>query len=411
MLIQCPECDLQVSDKAIACPHCGYPINSTAKQRKPRNKNNKRRRLPNGFGQISEIKNRNLRNPFRAMITIGKDEKGRPICKPLKPITYFKTYNDAYAALVEYNKNPYDLNSDITIKELYDKWSEEHFRTLSSKSSIAVIKSAWAYCSSLHNMKVRDVRIHHIKKCIEQGYYLHKNGNKHVPSSNMKHRMKSIFNMMFDYAIEYEIIDKNYSRMFDYTDNSMTENSNMQKHMPFTDAEIALLWENINDVNGIDLILIQCYSGWRPREMCLMKIANVDLQQWTFKGGMKTMSGTNRLVPIHSKIRSLVKKHFDRAVMLKSDYLFNYTDTQDGNYMITYYRYKKIFDTIKERLNLNPSHRPHDGRVHFVTTAKKFNVDDYAIKYIVGHAITDITEKIYTQRNIEWLQSEIEKIQ
>ena len=94
MLIKCPECELQVSDKAVSCPHCGYPMQSSAKSRKPRNKNNKRRRLPNGFGQISEIKNRNLRNPFRAMVSVGKAENGRPICKPLKPESYFPTYND-----------------------------------------------------------------------------------------------------------------------------------------------------------------------------------------------------------------------------------------------------------------------------------------------------------------------------
>ena len=100
MLVKCPECELQVSDKAPACPHCGYPMKPSVK-RKPRAKNNKRRRLPNGFGQISEIKNRNLRNPFRAMVTVGKTQDSKPICKPLKPDSYFSTYNDAYAALVE----------------------------------------------------------------------------------------------------------------------------------------------------------------------------------------------------------------------------------------------------------------------------------------------------------------------
>ena len=25
-LVYCPECDSQVSDQAIACPKCGYPI-------------------------------------------------------------------------------------------------------------------------------------------------------------------------------------------------------------------------------------------------------------------------------------------------------------------------------------------------------------------------------------------------
>lgn len=48
--------------------------------------------------------------------------------------------------------------------------------------------------------------------------------------------------------------------------------------------------------------------------------------------------------------------------------------------------------------------------MHFVTMAKKYNVDEYAIKYIVGHSIQDITEKVYTQRKIEWLKNKIEKI-
>lgn len=42
--------------------------------------------------------------------------------------------------------------------------------------------------------------------------------------------------------------------------------------------------------------------------------------------------------------------------------------------------------------------------------AKKYDVDEYAIKYIVGHAINDITEKVYTEREISWLASELEKI-
>lgn len=63
MLVKCPECELQVSDKAPACPHCGYPMKPSVK-RKPRAKNNKRRRLPNGFGQISEIKTATFGIPF-----------------------------------------------------------------------------------------------------------------------------------------------------------------------------------------------------------------------------------------------------------------------------------------------------------------------------------------------------------
>lgn len=55
-------------------------------------------------------------------------------------------------------------------------------------------------------------------------------------------------------------------------------------------------------------------------------------------------------------------------------------------------------------------HRAHDPRVQFITQAKKFGVDEYAIKYIVGHQISDITERVYTKRDAEWLKNEIEKI-
>ena len=167
MLIKCPECELQVSDKATFCPHCGYPMQPDVRPRKPRSKNNKRRRLPNGFGQISEIKNRNLRNPFRAMVTVGKTPEGKPICKPLKPESYFPTYNDAYAALVEYNKNPYDLEPAITAKELYEKWTEEYFKTLKNDSSARAVDSAWAYCSSVYDMRVIDIRARHVKGCMD----------------------------------------------------------------------------------------------------------------------------------------------------------------------------------------------------------------------------------------------------
>lgn len=168
MLIQCPECDLQVSDKANTCPHCGYPLKPDAKPKSSR-KPNKRRRLPNGFGQISEIKGRNLRNPFRAMVTVGKDKNGKPICKPLKPESYFPTYNDAYTALVEFNKNPYDLEPSITVKELYDKWTPEYFKTLKSDDSARATTSAWQYCSAVYDMRVMDVRARHIKGCMEEG--------------------------------------------------------------------------------------------------------------------------------------------------------------------------------------------------------------------------------------------------
>ncbi len=411
MLIKCPECELQVSDKATSCPHCGYPMQTNIKTRSTR-KSNKRRRLPNGFGQISEIKNRNLRNPFRAMVSIGKTPTGRPICKPLKPESYFPTYNDAYTALVEYNKNPYDLEPSIIVKELYEKWTDEYFKTLKSDSSVRTITSSWAYCSSVYNMRVMDIRARHIKGCIDDGTALIK-GKERRPTAGVKARIKSMFNLMLDYALEYELIDRNYARTFNLSDDIIQEKEQSKRgHIPFKEEEIQTLWNHVNDKMYVDVILIQCYSGWRPQELGLLELENVDLENWTFTGGMKTTAGTNRIVPIHSKIRPLIEKKYQEAINIGSKYLINCTDarTHMNNYILTYDKYQSRFAKIRDELKLNPQHRAHDGRVHFVTTAKKCGVDEYAIKYIVGHSINDITEKVYTQREIDWLKTEMKKI-
>lgn len=379
------------------------------KPRKPRNKNNKRRRLPNGFGQISEIKNRNLRNPFRAMISVGKDSNGRPICKPLKPESYFPTYNDAYAALVEYNKNPYDLEPSITMRELYDKWIAEYEKTVKSTRSA---QSAWGYCSAVYDMRVKDVRARHVKGCMEEGVSKVR-GEEKTPSASMKNQIKSLFNLMLDYALEYELVDRNYSRTFNLTEETIKEIVTVKnEHIPFTDDEMKLLWQHVDDKMLVDVILIQCYSGWRPQEIGLLELANVDLENGTFSGGMKTDAGTDRVVPIHSKIRYLVERKYKEAQELGSPYLFNYVNpnARQKSIALSYARYQKGFSMIRDELNLNPAHRPHDGRKHFVTMAKKYGVDEYAIKYMVGHKISDITEKVYTQREFEWLKQEIEKI-
>ena len=42
--------------------------------------------------------------------------------------------------------------------------------------------------------------------------------------------------------------------------------------------------------------------------------------------------------------------------------------------------------------------------------AKKYEMDEYALKWIVGHYINDLTERIYTERSVDWLMREISKI-
>lgn len=359
----------------------------------------KRMRLPNGFGQITKIKNKRLRKPFRAMVTVGKTEEGKPICKLLKPQAYFQTYNEAYAALLEYNRNPYQIEDNITMLELYERWSKDYFKTLTTKSSTRTIESAWGYCSEIYDVPVVDIRVRHIKSCIEQGKRI-VNGELRLASEPTQKRIKSILNMMLDYAVEYDIIDRNYARSFNAS-KSIKKETPTQAHMPFKEEEICKLWNNVQSVPYVDALLIQCYTGLRPQELVLIRNENINLVTGTIIGGMKTESGTNRLIPIHPKIHHLIEARYDP----NKEYLINI----DGK-GITYGQYRYRFMKILDKLGLDSNHKCHDPRMHFITMAKKYNVDEYAIKYIVGHSINDVTEKVYTRRDVDWLKEEIIKI-
>lgn len=97
---------------------------------------------------------------------------------------------------------------------------------------------------------------------------------------------------------------------------------------------------------------------------------------------------------------------------MNSKYLINCVDskTYRDSKMFTYDKYRVRFNNIVKKLDLNPDHRPHDPRMHFVTMAKNSGMDEYALKYIIGHAISDLTERVYTKRSDDWLIEEMKKI-
>lgn len=201
MLTFCPECKLQVSDRAKTCPHCGYSLNQEAKNISVGNV--ARKRLPNGFGQISKIKNRNLRNPYRVLVTVGKDVNGKAVVKPLYPQSYFATYQEAYDALVEFHLKPGELSPNITVLELYYYWSKEHYARLTSDSAINGFRNAWQKCTNIYDKKVRELDVLDLKKCILNS-----------SSASIRVNIKMLFNLMLDYAVEKEIVSENLARTF-----------------------------------------------------------------------------------------------------------------------------------------------------------------------------------------------------
>ena len=77
---------------------------------------------PNGFGSVVKLKG-NRRRPFAVRKTIGWNEKGHPI---YLPIGYTTTREEGMILLAEYNKYPWDIDSEkVTLEMLYNEWLEK----------------------------------------------------------------------------------------------------------------------------------------------------------------------------------------------------------------------------------------------------------------------------------------------
>ena len=408
-LITCPECDGKVSDRAETCPHCGYPMKKTPRK-KP--KPNRRRKLPNGFGSITEIKHTDLKNPFYARANCGKDMYNRPILKPLKPEAYFATYEEAREALIRYNKGKVDLSKDMPVETLYRLWFAEYEQEVEPVTARGA-KSAFSYCRAIYKKSVQSLRIADIKNCIENGTAIETRGKNKgkikEASAKTKIGMKSTLSMMLDYAKELEIVDRNCARECNLSKNTTKEAVRTKKqHFSFSASERVTLWEN-RDMENVDLLLIACYSGWRPDELCQIKVRDVDLENNRMFGGSKTDAGIDRYVPIHPEIKPLIAARYLQAQEFGSSKLINVL-SRGRVRPITYAIYTTRFHKIVKDLGLDPNHRPHDTRDTFATVAKEANMDEYALKYIIGHSIADITERIYTDRKPEWYYKELCKI-
>ncbi len=345
-------------------------------------------KLANGMGTVYKMTGRR-RKPWRVMKTTGWtiDIKTGKTLQKRVTIGYYATREEAFSALMSYNKNPYDIEADtITFAQLYDKWSERHFETLSCDSSKRTIRSAFNHSRALHNMRFKDIKVAHLEGAIRAC---------EMPS--VQFRMKSLFNMLYRYALKHEVVTINYAQLCD----GVKPMEPVREKKPFCDEEINILWQNASRTPCFEMILTGIYSGWRPKELLSLKTADIDLKAQTMRGGMKTSAGKNRVVPIHPYILPLVKKWCAK----NNEYLFS---NPDGT-PITYDQYRLRFKHSLARFGID--HVPHETRHTFITLAKEYDMNEYVLKLIVGHNISDVTERIYTHRKIEQLHTEIRKIE
>ena len=384
-LTQCPECSGQISDRAIICPHCGLPMRdgsiSTITPRKAR------KRRPNGSGTVVKLSGKR-RAPFQVRVNTRIDANGYPA---YDVIGCFPDRVSAEIALAGYNKAPYDPNDRRKLfSEVFASWYQwkykvphtEAGRTSSQNCTIAAYKK----CASLHGRAMWDIRAQDMQDILNQTTLSHA----------MLEHIRNLFRQMYKYAVQYELVAKDYSQ---YT--RITKEDDDTQGVPFTSEELLLLWQH-KDVPFVDTILIYCYSGWRINELARMPLDNIDLKARTFTGGLKNLYSRNRTVPIHSAIYGMVCSRLDPR--------FKSLIYLGGNKGITEQRYREYFNAALLSCGIQTEHTPHDCRHTFNMLLDNAGVDRVARYKLMGHKGQDINENVYTHKDIGQLREALEAI-
>ena len=347
-----------------------------------RRKEKEKMKNANGTGSIIKLSGKR-RRPYALKITTGYTIDGKQL---RKIIGYFETRKDALNSLLEYNQNKNIFISDITFKNVYDMWSKSHFENITENTAKAIEYLYKTNLCRLNDYKIKDIKL------IELQSFINILKDSGLSSGTLK-QIKSILNMVFNYALKNEYINKNMVEFLD-----IGKFKKVIERKIFTSEEIKILWDNEGQ-RDIDIILILIYTGLRVNELLKLENTQINIENRYIRTGSKTEAGKDRLIPLNYKILPLITRH----IKLNNKYLFQ---NNKGNCLL-YCNYRRTFKKIIQTLSLQ-EHTIHDTRHTFATLLSNADADKTSIKNIIGHSNYGTTEKIYTHKDIEELKKAVD---
>ena len=336
-------------------------------------------RLENGAGTVYELPG-NRRKKYAARVTAGWKD-GKQIRKYLG---YYKTPSEAMLALAQYNNGGYDIDlSKLTLNEVFEMWMEQIEKKNLSPAIYRTHRMAYNRWGRLGKLKLRDI------KAIQLQTWL----NTEDVKPGTKKKLRSTLNQIYKFAVANDIVQKNYAE-------SLEIHEKIEKTGAiFTDEEIQLLWDNVEDEIA-QYLLILIYTGMRIGELLKIHRNDINFEESYVIGGSKTDAGIDRVIPIHDKIMPLVKERLgDNQYLWQSD---------RGHHPIVYstakYQSKKLFK------KLGMEHNLHDTRKTAVSLMHSAGILIEVIQIIVGHAGSNVTENVYLYKNAQELVKQINRI-
>lgn len=337
-------------------------------------------RNENGFGSIVclDKTGKKRRKPWAVRITTGwKDGK-----QQRKYVGYYRTQAEALIALAEYHKNGVNLDvSKLTLNEVFDQWIKRKELTI-SESAVKIHHMAQKRFGNMGNMPMKDIKKVHLQNWLD--------GIDLKPAS--KGKIRSTMYQLFEYAVAYDIIQKNYAKDLEITEKVEKTGA------IFTEDEIKLLWEHKDDQMA-QYTLILIYTGLRIGELLAMKGDTIYLDKGYMVGGSKTEAGKNRVIPIHDKIHPLIEQNLEN----------NYLVYSNRGGAFTYSGIKPRFKKLMDELGMN--HRIHDTRKTAVSIMHSAGIPMETVRMIVGHSAKGITEAVYLYKEPQELVDAINTIE
>lgn len=330
---------------------------------------------PNGYGSVVFL-GKGRRKPYAIRITsyidfILTDNKPKAVQK-FKYLGYYKTRKEAVMALAEYNTNPYDIaNADMTFSEIFDNWFNNRFSDGNKTSAYISYKAAFKKCSSIHKMKIKDIKTYHIQEIVNK-----------CTSKSSCNNIIVICNFVFNWAIKNDIVQKNYAEFVE-----IPKFAESQKHKKFTTDEINTLWDNTH-LPMVKLALMLIYSGLRISEYINLTSDDIDIDKRCLDIKRSKTSAGIRIVPIADKTLQFWEEwqpiSISRSALEK--------------------QWKRELSSI----NLNNLF--HDSRHTCVSMLTMAGVQQEIVKKLVGHSANNVTEKVYLHLELPTLLEAINKI-
>lgn len=336
----------------------------------------------NGSGTVYKMKDKSRHKPWVAR-SAKKNAYG---VVEKKVIGCYATKKEAIEALDAYNVDPYALGPNKTLNDVYKLWVEE-YSFVAAPKTVMVYTYTWKTWEPFHDRPIREIKpsdLQHHLDTIDK-----------TPST--KATMKKVITNVYEFAIKNDYVSKNAGTYLYIP--SRNQGEPKRPHIPYTDAEIRLLTDHMDDdMAALQLLLIYC--GCRIGEILDLDPDDVDMEQKTFlirqaktKAGIRTVPIADKAMIIWERFLARNGKH-----LIVSDF---------GN-DIKYQQVRSLWDKFNSSIGIQ--HMPHDCRHTAITRMTAAGIDDRVIKKIVGHKAGDVTVDVYTHIDIEQMLDAVNKI-